>query len=540
MADVPQRPFWTVAHECNTPKKVIDALKVEVEGRRVNAIECDISVDPDGNLIVAHDSWPIVEERSDGTLWTQGLLTPSPLWVFGTRIDPYFAAIRSLTADFAAFSLLYLDCKIKTPEQGEALARKVAQYLDATGLAIVYSHGSISGGTGLDPDDEGVLRRLPALLRPNHGIMIDEDPNCRNVVSALRDLGTDRVGYGDGIFTLGAKPGVYRSVVDAVVERTRTGYPRFVNTWTLARSSSIRTFVATGLDAILVNQGTLDELLSIVGEFPELRMAQRSDNPFGPVPPGVIVSFKTDPRTWSGTDAPLRVAVSGTSGVVTHRNVSTMDVNVDGALVGRAEAATTLHVVFQGAAAAVGTPHEVQVTMPRDVGSAPEWRIEHVSVEYGRGQPTLYGHHPDWIVPDTLEQDNPVRIPVGDRVYKFRVDTKDEHGAGTNAGIIFTLDGTNGTLRFIVSGSQTIPATPSSPAKSKDWFEIGRSDEFLITGNDVGHIKRLSVYNDGDGAASAWTLETITVWPPDGSAPSVFVFNEVIDDEQTRARQPVS
>lgn len=534
MADVPQRPFWTVAHECNTPRKVLDALKVEVEGRKVNAIECDISVDRDGNLIVAHDSWPIVEERSDGTLWAVGLPTPPappPTFAFGTRIDPYFAAIRTFAADFAEFSLLHLDCKIKTPEQGEALAQKVAQYLNVTGLAIVYSHGSISGGTGLDPDDEGVLRRLPALLQPNHGIMIDEEVSCRDVVSALTSLGTDRIGYGDGILTWWVKADVYGNIVDAVVERARTGLPRFINTWTLAKSSSIRTFLAAGLDAVLVNQDTLRALLSIVGEFPELRMATRSDDPFGPEPPGVLVSFKTAFRSYSGTDAPLVVGVSGTSGSLTSANVSTHE-RAD------AEVGTTLYVPFRRAAAAVGTPHEVQVTMPSGDGHAPEWRIEYVRVDYGPGEPTLYGYHPDWIVPNTPTQDNTVRIPVGDRVYKFRVDTKDEHGAGTNAGIIFTLDGANGTLRFIVHGSQTLPPTPVSPAASKDWFESGSSDEFFISGPDIGQVKQLSVHNDGSGAASAWTPDTITVWPPDGSAPRVFVFNEVLDDEQTRTRQP--
>jgi hypothetical protein len=138
-------------------------------------------------------------------------------------------------------------------------------------------------------DDHGRFAGL-ANLRPTEGVGIDEDNDPVRVSRYFHDLGLPHA-YGNGV-TAALPEGVFApkvagSVATALQLRRQNGLGRLVYVWTLADQTSMRNYLAIGVDAIFVNRAGvlagLSDLLHVVRNscFP-VRIATSADRPFAP------------------------------------------------------------------------------------------------------------------------------------------------------------------------------------------------------------------------------------------------------------------
>ena len=93
---------------------------------------------------------------------------------------------------------------------------------------------------------------------------------------------------------------------------------RFVYVWTLGAQSSMRDYIALGVDGIFVND--VPALKAVLGESAikqQVALASRDRDPFA-LPPylhAYVLTVTTASKTWAGTDADLSFELHGTAGV---------------------------------------------------------------------------------------------------------------------------------------------------------------------------------------------------------------------------------
>ncbi|KAK3093954.1 hypothetical protein FSP39_022228 [Pinctada imbricata] len=86
--------------------------------------------------------------------------------------------------------------------------------------------------------------------------------------------------------------------------------------------------------------------------------------------------------------------------------------------------------------------------------------------------------------------------------YEIEVITGKKKLAGTDAKVYLTMFGANGPTKKILLADRS---------KNKEAFERGRTDHFRLLMNDIGELKRIRIEHDGEGFASGWYLERITI-----------------------------
>jgi hypothetical protein len=153
----------------------------------------------------------------------------------------------------------------------------------------------------------------------NIGVGVDES----NVPPAELELifkngGQKNFSYADGITTFLAKPGVYENITKAQACHDQNA-PRsfnFIYTWVLSHEASMRRYLDTYIDGIMVDPPAVEDLRKLVTSAPYdkvYRLATNGDNPFKRSPaPRYRLEINTSKKFLSGTDATLLFTLTGT------------------------------------------------------------------------------------------------------------------------------------------------------------------------------------------------------------------------------------
>uniref|UniRef100_A0A6B2KWS8 PLAT domain-containing protein n=1 Tax=Arcella intermedia TaxID=1963864 RepID=A0A6B2KWS8_9EUKA len=121
-----------------------------------------------------------------------------------------------------------------------------------------------------------------------------------------------------------------------------------------------------------------------------------------------------------------------------------------------------------------------------------------------------------------IERDLVVNGTPGRAIVTYRVSviTGLEKGAGTDANVFITIEGTEGRV------------DKAKLDNDKDNFERGRIDVFPLTTLDLGEIKQITIGHDNKGLASAWYLDKVLIVNDDTNKRWMFVCKQWFDDKQ--------
>jgi HYR domain-containing protein len=302
------RPFYVVAHNPNTLHDVEVALQAGA-----NALEPDITVaEPDtdnpscGTGVLV--DWDSSAPNRDGLC-------------SDTRFVDWLVGVHNLAIQYPNLALIVFDIKSRAadPDHGAEILRAIRTYLntDPVNLNVILSVAT--------KDDLGVFDKidLPS-LREREGVQVDSENDAGAVVNYFT---VDRnyaghIAYGDGTIVQG--PNLPRAIDRAAFLRASTGLPRAVTyVYTLNHVTSMHSFIESGVDGIIPDafgsQATGDpayitELLGVVGEHPEIRLATRDDNPFVPALQSYGLEVRTSSDSGSGTDANINFLLVGCRG----------------------------------------------------------------------------------------------------------------------------------------------------------------------------------------------------------------------------------
>jgi len=238
------RPFYLIAHRRNDLSSVEKALRAGA-----NAIEFDVRFDRrNDRFCVNHDTVMFCDRD---------------------ELRTYLRGLRRLADRHRHLALVVVDFKgpgDATSRLARLLSLVRAQLSDA-GIVTVVSVARWA--------DRGWLRGAGP-LKPGETLAIDEDDHPRRVAKFLRGLGVRRPAYGNGACVVCPIP-PERSFDDALRLR-EAGQLSFVYVWTLAKPSSMKRFIAKGVDGIMVNDVSV--LRELVCDSCSVRLATRADNPF--------------------------------------------------------------------------------------------------------------------------------------------------------------------------------------------------------------------------------------------------------------------
>jgi hypothetical protein len=269
MASENSRPFYIIGHNPNT----IDGeggVK-DVLARGANAIEPDVNVYEDNpcELCISHGGW-LGNGAGEST-------APS--------VASFFDDLHRIARDNPSFSLVYLDCKERVTEQEHADAllaairdRLIGAGEDAVALRVLISVASVDQARKLFPF-------FASRLRPNEGLMIDEDRDPSAVDACYASLGVQPAdkGYGFGNSVALGDVEITRRTIDKACASKAFSH---VVAWTFNVESHQRAFVDGGASGIIVDgpEGPCDgiaSLIEVVKANPSLRLATQDDTPFG-------------------------------------------------------------------------------------------------------------------------------------------------------------------------------------------------------------------------------------------------------------------
>ncbi len=138
-------------------------------------------------------------------------------------------------------------------------------------------------------------------------------------------------------------------------------------------------------------------------------------------------------------------------------------------------------------------------------GFGPDWFLDYISLNYK--DKTVYFSCAQWLSREEgdgailrrLTCSTHLPRPYVGKSYVVTVVTGDVRGAGTQANVFLTLEGTNGS-----SGEKLLD-------NDKDNFTRGRTDTFLIHCSDLGSLTKLSLRHDNTGPHPGWLLESVCV-----------------------------
>lgn len=242
-----KRPFYLIAHECNTVEKVAKALKAGA-----NAVECDIQF-KDGKLYVAHDNITFTHHEP---------------------LESYLQQVKALVGKHPQFALQIFDCKIDNPSQALSLLYQIRTNLtNGTNLNIIISVAKEKMHHFFD--------QIHANLKEREGIAIDEEKSPSEVSHYFRELGVKNHCYGYGIskwlgFLRDARP----SIQEAIIHKAEYGI-KLVYVWTLAKLDSMRDYLRMGVDGIFVDDP--QDLIKVLSEEEfknKVRLAERDEIAF--------------------------------------------------------------------------------------------------------------------------------------------------------------------------------------------------------------------------------------------------------------------
>ena len=337
------RPFYVCGHNPNTIKEVKEAL-----AQGANAVEPDINVykDGSGRLCVSHG-----EGDEDA---------PS--------LEQYLKDLHTVAVANPQLAFVIFDCKpgSASPENGRKILNAIRKYLTYDlKISFVISVAFLKSAS--------MFELIKDDLRPNEGVMIDEENDPVAVSNHFNSLGITNHGFGNGISILSCgilAPAARPSLEKACGMRASGRRPRFIYAWTINCVDLEQEYMRIGIDGFVTDD--VAEVRSVMAE-PEfrnvVRLATRADNPFEQPNFTYGLTIKTGDVGHAGTDANLTFTLTGSRG-------SAKKV-VDADYIRRMERGDTNYVTIQSPD--IG---ELQsITVQRDnSGNAPAWFLEHIHV----------------------------------------------------------------------------------------------------------------------------------------------------------------
>ncbi len=303
------RPFYIFAHNPNTVHDAEVALQAGA-----NALEPDITVaEPDtsnpscGTGVLV--SWDSSSPNRDGLC-------------SDTRFVDWLVGVHNLAIQYPGLSLIAFDIKSRAADAGHGVVIRdaVRTYLNTgpVNVNVIFSVAT--------EDDGGVFDDILGTLGPREGVQIDAEDDPGAVVNFFTGRGYfDDIGYGDGTAFQG--PHLPRAIDRAAFLRASVGYPKVVTyVYTLDHITSMHSFIDSGVDGIIPDSfgvqasgdpSHITDLVNVVNEHPEIRVATRADNPFAPALQSYGLGVLTDGDLFSGTDANLTFTLQGCRGSAT-------------------------------------------------------------------------------------------------------------------------------------------------------------------------------------------------------------------------------
>jgi hypothetical protein len=346
MTETPRqkRPFYIIAHN---PNSIEEAKEFLNEG--VNALEPDI-VYADGQYYVCHEARPSYA----GVPTLVEYLTQLKEVLLGGKYN---------------LALIIWDLKVTDFDPNEFITLVKQHFSGGTfdGVTMLMTHS----------DDDGFVSRYKGSFA-NVGVGVDEsdDPPVE-LATRFRSKGHRNISYASGITTFLNKPGIFKNIREAELHRAVHGPDSFgvIYTWVLSRETSMRRYLDTYIDGIMVDVPSVKRLRALLEGSPyreTYQLARNGHNPFNAPPiPRYVLTVKTKDKMFAGTDTRFVFTLVGVSGaslssLAFHANVSgvferdsTSLVTLEGADVG--EIATLTIEAVKGGVGAGWLPERISV-----------------------------------------------------------------------------------------------------------------------------------------------------------------------------------
>jgi glycerophosphoryl diester phosphodiesterase len=238
-----KRPFYLIAHACNSRKMVRKAFE-----QKVNAIECDVYFDK--KWFVSHDGLV----KLDLVEWLQFL---------ASLLEKYLCTV------------VIFD--IKNEGDFNFLRQTVEEHLPES-LSRIYSVAKV--------EDAAIFKKAAYELKCYEGLSIDEEDNPEKVENYFSSINVKQCWYGNGMTLIPVNDTYHKSMKMASEIRDRGTSFSKIYTWTVNRKSSMRKYIIEdGIDGLMVDlDGILFKPVSkakkLIRKIHWLRMAEKSDKLF--------------------------------------------------------------------------------------------------------------------------------------------------------------------------------------------------------------------------------------------------------------------
>src|SRR5688572_2993232 len=280
-----KRPFYIIGHNPNTIEEAQEYLD-----KGANALEPDI-LHVDGIFYVCHHALP----SYDGV----------------PTVQEYLQALESLLRRREYdLSLMIFDMKETDFDVNDFIGivkANFSSYFFNT-VTMLITHG----------DAHDFVNRYDGRY-DNIGVGVDESNMPPSELEQIFKGGGQRnFSYADGITTFLAKPGVYGNITaaQACCDQNAPASFGFIYTWVLSHKASMRRYLDTYIDGIMVDPDAVSDLRTLVTASPYnevYRLATNGDNPFKRSQcPRYCLEINTSKKFLSGTDAMILFTLTGT------------------------------------------------------------------------------------------------------------------------------------------------------------------------------------------------------------------------------------
>ncbi|MCW3090545.1 MAG: phospholipase SdSicTox-betaIIB1bxii-like [Ferruginibacter sp.] len=337
--------FYIIGHNPNTIEEAREYLQ-----KGANALEPDI-VHAEGRFYVSH--------------------IPQPSYENVPTVQDYLRELKALLLD-EQYNLALVIWDIKDtdfdPNEFIAIVKDNFSGEPCDGVVMLMTNAN----------DHNFLNRYKGTYS-NVGVGVDEsDVSPYQLEKIFKSSGQQNFSYADGITTFLNKPGVFKNITEA--QRCRNqhepGSFGLIYTWVLSKKASMRRYLDTYIDGIMVDTGAVKRLKKLITTEPYnkvYQLAQNGHNPFAIAPiPKYLLTVKTSDQFLAGTDARFLFTLTNTSG----NSLTSLPYNrnTDGAL----ERGSTTFITLEGMD--LGEIKSLSVEALTD-GIAAGWLPERISVE---------------------------------------------------------------------------------------------------------------------------------------------------------------
>ncbi|NQE34737.1 PLAT/LH2 domain-containing protein [Microcoleus asticus] len=466
-----QHPFYLIAHRCNSPEKVKEAIR---DG--ANAVECDLRY-VSGKVIVNHDA-------SDSDRYD---------------LTEYLTEVKKYAAEcYPKLALIIFDCKSSVSDEPD-IAYKLLETIrenlaNDTGINILISVATYKERNFFDE----IIGT--GCLKIREGVAIDYHNHPNEVSSYFEGRGVNNFFYGNGISYGFVGPNVFPSIAEAIRLKASHKKIKQVYVWTLGSKDSMIKYLRMGVDGIFVGKKSIETLKSILNENPfcDLRkLATCEDDAFNP--PSLIgqAIFQIDVHTGDISDAGTNAKVYLTLDGEGEKKVDTGALNplINGDGFERGSVDTVMLNLTD-----VGTIEKLKVWHD-NTGSYSGWFLDKIVVSNLIRQQRF--EFPCYT--ELKGDNNAVELNgsplTGQAIFQIDVHTGTSSGAGTDAKVSLKLYGERGEvdtgeLNHLIHGNA---------------FENGNVDTMTLNLEDVGKLQKISVWHNNTKPGAAWELDKIVV-----------------------------